>query len=140
MKGLQIRLEKDGMQSTLFDLEAEIMELVWEREQPDFTVADICNILQENREIAYTTVMTTISRLYDKGLLERKRSGKKYVYTAKQTREDFIITLTKKVLSSLPPLGQETAISLLVDHVAQADEAELERLEALIRRRRSAHE
>lgn len=136
MKGLRIRLEQDGLRSSLFDLEAEIMEIVWELEQEEFSVSDVCNILQKTREVAYTTIMTTITRLYEKGLLERRKEGRKYIYTPKENRQDFIVSLTKKVLSSLPPLGQQTAMSLLVEHVAQADDDELDRLEALIRRRR----
>ena len=48
--------------------------------------------------------------------------------------------MTGEVLGSLPPVGQEAAVALLVERVADADEAELDRLEALIRkRRRGAH-
>ena len=140
MKGLRIRLEQDGLKSSLFDLEAEIMEEVWALEEGDFSVADICSRLQEGREIAYTTVMTTISRLYEKGILDRKKEGKRYLYRSKQSREEFLVSLTKKVLSSLPDIGQETAMSLLVDHVATADASELDRLEALIRQRRKQHD
>ena len=62
MKGLRIRLEQDGLKSSLFDLEAEIMEEVWALEEGDFSVADICSLLQEGREIAYTFVL---NNMYD---------------------------------------------------------------------------
>lgn len=56
------------------------------------------------------------------------------------SRPEFIEAMTREVLGSLPPVGQEAAVALLVERVADADEAELDRLEALIRkRRRGAH-
>lgn len=140
MKGLRIRPEQSGLKSSLFDLEAEIMEIVWNLDAEEFSVADVCTILNELREVAYTTVMTTVTRLYEKGLLDRRKEGRKYLYTPKQTRQDFIVALTRKVMGSLPPLGRKTAMSLLVEHVASADDDDLARLEALIRKRREQND
>ncbi len=136
MKGLRIRPEHDGLRSSLFDLEAEIMEIVWELDD-EFAVADVHRALQARRDIAYTTVMTTVSRLYDKELLTRHRDGRRYLYRAAMTRAGFIEAMTREVLASLPPVGRDTAVALLVERVAEADAAELDRLEALIRERRS---
>ncbi len=136
MKGIRIRPEQDGLRTSLFDLEAEIMEIVWEHNWDEFAVADVHTVLEAQREIAYTTVMTTISRLYDKELLTRRKQGRRYVYTPTLTREGFIETMTREVLGSLPPVGHQTAVALLVEHVAEADDAELDHLEALIRQRR----
>lgn len=138
MKGIRIRPEQDGLKVSLFDLEAEIMDIIWDGGLENFSVQDIFVILQGRREIAYTTVMTTVARLYEKNLLSRKKDGKKYTYSPAKTREDFIVDITKKVVASLPPLGQETAMALLVDMVSDADESELDRLEKLIQARKSA--
>ena len=52
-------------------------------------------------------------------------------------REEFIRSLTREVFESLPELGQETAVALLVERVESSDSAaELDRLEALIRAKR----
>ncbi len=136
MKRMRIRPEQEGLKTTLFDLEAEIMELVWEEAWPSFTVTHVHEILQERRDVAYTTIMTTISRLFEKEILVRQKEGRKYVYQTAMTRSAFIAKMTKEVLNSLPPVGQETAIAFLVDHVSDASEEELDRLEALIRARR----
>ncbi len=136
MKGMRIRPEQEGLKTSLFDLEAEIMEIIWENEWPFFTVSDVHEILKTRRDLAYTTVMTTVSRLFDKEILLRQKEGRKYVYQPAMSRRSFIETLTKDVLNSLPPVGQETAIAFLVDHVADANDEELDRLEALIRKRR----
>ncbi len=136
MKGIRIRPEQDGMRTSLFDLEAEIMEIVWEQSWDEFAVTDVHEVLESQREIAYTTVMTTVSRLYDKELLTRRKEGRRYLYQPTMGRSEFIEAMTREVLGSLPPVGQEAAVALLVERVAEADEAELDRLEALIRKRR----
>ena len=137
MKGIRIRPEQDGLKTSLFDLEAEIMEHVWEQGWDEFAVSDVHTLLERQREIAYTTVMTTVSRLFDKELLTRRKQGRRYLYRSKMTREEFLEAMTREVLESLPPVGQQTAVALLVERVAQADDEELDRLEALIRRKRS---
>jgi predicted transcriptional regulator len=136
MKGLRFRPEQVGLRTSLFDLEAEIMEVVWSQGWDGFTVNDVHEHLEAQREIAYTTVMTTLSRLFDKELLERAKDGRRYVYRARMNRTEFIETMTRDVLNSLPPVGQQTAVALLVERVADADEKELAHLEALIRQRR----
>ena len=136
MKGIRIRPEQDGMKSSLFDLEAEIMEVIWSAGWNEFSVSDVREGLEKHREIAYTTVMTTVSRLHAKELLGRRKEGRRFVYRATMSRAEFIEAMTRDVLNSLPPMGQQTAVALLVERVADADDAEIDRLEALIRARR----
>lgn len=140
VKGIRIRPEQEGLRTSLFDLEAEIMEVVWSAGWAEFAVSDVHVALESQREIAYTTVMTTVSRLYDKELLGRRKEGRRYVYAPAMTRAQFVEALTREVLSALPPMGQETAVAMLVERVAEADDEELARLEALIQaRRRGLH-
>ncbi len=136
MKGIRIRPEQEGLRTSLFDLEAEIMEVVWGQRWEEFAVADVHEWLEKSREIAYTTVMTTVSRLANKELLTRRKDGRRYLYQPAMSRSDFIESMTREVLRSLPPVGQETAVALLVERVAEADHGELDRLEALIQARR----
>lgn len=136
MKGIRIRPEQDGLRTSLFDLEATIMEIVWSRSWSEFSVSDVHKELESQREIAYTTVMTTVSRLFKKELLTRRKDGKRYQYIPAMTRAEFIERMTRDVLNSLPPVGQQAAMAMLVERVADADDAELDRLEALIQRRR----
>ena len=136
MKGIRIRPEQSGLRTSLFDLEAEIMEIVWDHQWDEFAVSNVHECLEKQRDIAYTTVMTTVSRLYGKELLARRKDGRRYLYRATMTRAGFIEAMTREVLSCLPPVGQETAVALLVERVAEADDAELDRLEALIKARR----
>ena len=130
MKGIRIRPEHDGMRSSLFDLEAEIMEIVWLKQWKEFSVHDVHKVLETRRELAYTTVMTTITRLFQKELLTRHKKGRRYMYVPVMTRAEFIAAMTREVLSSLPPLGQETAMEMLVERVADANLDELDHLES----------
>jgi predicted transcriptional regulator len=133
MKGLRIRPEKRGIRATLFDLEADVMEVVWSKGWDSFAVSEVHRELAKRRAIAYTTVMTTVSRLFDKGLLGRERDGRRYLYHPKLTREAFAQRMAAKVLDRLADARSDGAVALLVDRVARADEAELERIEKLIR-------
>lgn len=140
MKGIRIRPEQSGLRTSLFDLEADIMDVVWSREWDEFTVSDAHRALERERPIAYTTVMTTVTRLYEKELLARARDGKRYVYRPRMGRDEFQRTMARELLGSFSHLGREEAIALLVDQVSAADEAELDHLETLIRRRRQSLE
>ena len=136
MKGIRIRPEHEGLRASLFDLEADIMALVWSEAWGAFSVADVHERLEREREIAYTTVLTTISRLHDKGLLERERDGKRYLYRPVMGKDEFLRSMAREVLGSLLDAGLEGAEALLLERVVKADGAELDRLEALIRARR----
>ena len=67
MKGIRIRPEKRGLRVVLFDLEADIMDLVWSESWDTFSVQEVVDGLSEQRDLAYTTVLTTVRRLFDKG-------------------------------------------------------------------------
>ncbi|WP_428266015.1 BlaI/MecI/CopY family transcriptional regulator [Haliangium sp.] len=136
MKGIRFRPDKEGLRATLFDLEADIMEVVWSKGWKEFAVADVQHELERERDIAYTTVMTTVSRLHEKGLLDRERDGKRYVYRPNMSRDEFTESMARELLGSLSGLGHEQALSLLVDQVADSDADELRKLEALIRKRK----
>ena len=69
---------QDGITTVLGPLESQIMGIVWEMQQA--TASDVHHELQvsrqrENRDIAYTTVMTTMSRLYEKNILTAAKSA-----------------------------------------------------------------
>src|ERR1017187_833369 len=63
-------------------LEIAVMEILWERGESN--VHDVIEKL--GRPLAYTTVMTTLDRLYKKGLLSRHKSERAFLYSTRQTR------------------------------------------------------
>lgn len=74
----------------LHELEAEIMEEVW-RQGEETTVKLVMVALNRKAKPprAYTTYMTVMRRLNDKGLLDRKRSGRYDTYSPRLTREQY---------------------------------------------------
>lgn len=131
----RLRTGKRGVELRLHELEAAIMELVWAHTMDSFSVTDVLTLLAKQRDIAYTTVMTTIARLHDKGLLERARDGKRYVYSAILSRDEFLASTAREVLDGLGPMGEQ-AIALLSERVSEASVTELDALDALIKKRR----
>jgi predicted transcriptional regulator len=130
----RLRAGKRGLELRLHELEAAIMDVVWSRSLARFAVADVLAVLERKRSIAYTTVMTTVSRLYDKGLLTRERDGKRYLYSPHMTRKEFLEGTARDVLRGA--VDEPTALALLSEKVSEASADELDELEALIRERR----
>lgn len=132
----RLRPGQTGVAIRLHDFEAEIMDIVWSRKLRRFAVTDVLVVLETRREVAYTTVMTTLVRLYEKGLLTRERDGKRYLYSPCGDREEFLQSTAREVFESLgAPAGRES-LALLVETVSSADSAALDELERLIQLRR----
>ena len=132
----RIRKGQSGAAIRLHDLEAEIMDVVWSRDLRDFAVSDVHETLERRREIAYTTVMTTLVRLHEKALLERRRDGRRYLYTPCYAREQFVQETVREVLESIGNAAGRDVLALLVETASAADEATLDELDRMIRRRR----
>ena len=110
------------------------MDVVWGKRLISFAISDVLAVLEKQRDIAYTTVMTTVARLHDKGLLVRERDGKRYLYSPKLTREQFLESTAREVLDVA--VDGQRAMAMLAERVSEASAGELDELEALIRRRR----
>ena len=92
-------LEDDTVRIRGFgELEAVVMDRVWNRDPDMVTVREIFEELSEERRIAYTTVMSTMDNLYTKGWLEREREGRAYRYWATLTREEHTARLMREAL------------------------------------------
>jgi predicted transcriptional regulator len=122
-----------GAGQVLGELETAVMELIW-RER-ELTVNQVEERLRQRRQIAHTTVLTTLDRMHRKGYLTREKSGKAFVYTPRYSREEFERGLAQEVLGALLGGLGEPVLSTFVELVGE-DEAKLERLEELIRRKR----
>jgi predicted transcriptional regulator len=85
---------------TFGPLEKEILEILWEREEQS-SVRDVFCTLKERRDIAYTTVMTVLNRLVEKGALERCRDGKAHTYSPLLSRQDVICLTVRSFLQTL---------------------------------------
>ncbi|HEX6383244.1 MAG TPA: BlaI/MecI/CopY family transcriptional regulator [Anaerolineae bacterium] len=121
-----------GAEKLLGELELEVMRVVWER--GIVTVRDVLDALAEIRPLAYTTVMTVMTRLADKGLLAVDKKGKSYRYHAVQTREEFEAQAVGQVVQSLiSDFGGEVAISQFIEKLSAVDPDQLARLAEMVR-------
>jgi len=91
------------------------------------------------RRLAYTTVMTTLDRLFKKGLLDRRKAERAFVYSARVSRQEWerqrAGDLVADLLAGSRP-SHEMLLSSLVDAVGQHDVLLLEQLEEKVRRKR----
>ncbi|MEI8308894.1 MAG: BlaI/MecI/CopY family transcriptional regulator [Chloroflexales bacterium] len=127
---------KDGLVKVLGPLETEIMQILWQEERS--TVKKVHRKLSSQREIAYTTVMTTMSRLAEKGVLNRHREGLAYVYTPAISEEDFVTMVVRQVLDGLLDDYSDTAIEYMIDYLARNNPTELKRIQSAIQSRTGA--
>ncbi|MGH3908569.1 MAG: BlaI/MecI/CopY family transcriptional regulator [Pseudonocardiaceae bacterium] len=81
------------------ELEAVVMDRLWNTEGTA-TVRAVFEDLRETREIAYTTVMSTMDNLHRKGWLSRKRQGKAFLYWPTLTREQYSARLMRDALDA----------------------------------------
>ncbi len=130
MSSINLRLRfsptKDGLVKVLGPLETEIMRLLWKEKRS--TVKKVHRVLSQQRDIAYTTVMTTMSRLAEKGVLERQRDGLAYVYTPAISEDDFVSMVVSQVLEGLLSDYSTRTVDYLVEYLAANNPEELERL------------
>jgi predicted transcriptional regulator len=121
--------------NALGPLETQVMQLVWDR-SGEASVRDVHQGLEGG--LAYTTVMTTLDRLFKKGLLARRREGRSFLYWARLSRADLSRDVAGALVEAL--LGREPVphpiLSGIVDAVSDKDRAMLDELERLVRLKR----
>jgi predicted transcriptional regulator len=129
------RAPRDLVQAGLGSLEQQVIDVVWG--SGAVTVRDV--YLQLEEKVAYTTVMTTLDRLFRKGLLERTKRARAFVYSASASRAELDAMVASDVVSGLLS-GTFAAplpfLSNLVDTVGESDRALFEELERLVRTKR----
>lgn len=133
----QYNIEGEKLKAFLGPLEADIVEAVWSSRKRQVTVREIYEILSRRMKIAYTTVMTTMNRLYEKGLLNRRiekgRGGLYYVYWPNLEKQDFEKAAVREIVSSLLKNFKGVVTSCLIEEVA-TNEEELKTLREQIER------
>lgn len=117
----------------LGELEEAVMDVLWGSIAP-LNVREVQARL--DRELAYTTVMTTLDRLFRKGLLEREKEGQAFLYHPALSRGDLRRRMMAGLLEDwLPETGGE-ALAAFVDLATVVDDSNLDRLAALIETRK----
>ncbi|MBN3508282.1 BlaI/MecI/CopY family transcriptional regulator [Mycolicibacterium nivoides] len=110
------------------ELEADIMDRIWNRGDAAVTVREVFDEIAEERRIAYTTVMSTMDNLHTKGWLERDRDGRAYRYWPTLNREQHTAQLMREALD-----GGGRSDLVLSYFIEQMDPQDSDRLRAALR-------
>jgi predicted transcriptional regulator len=116
-------------------LERQMLDEAWARRE--VSVRDIYLAFEER--IAYTTLMTTLDRLYKKRLLDRRKAGRAFLYTPALTREEFENGIREDVIDGLLGHGAEgiqPVLACIVDTVSERDRELLDELDRLVKEKK----
>ena len=137
---LKLRQQKEAVEalrtasSVLGPLETRLLELLWAQPSP----ATVRHIRRALPELAYTTIMTTLDRLYRKGLLLRDKDGRAFSYVPRYTRAELLSELISGHVADLLGAAEEGTLllSTLVRAVGRTDAALLDELDVLVQAER----
>ena len=125
----------DAVLDSLGDLERKTLREV--QQLGEANVGAVCSKLDRN--YAYTTVMTTLDRLYKKGLLDRRKEGRAYFYSPRYSVEEMERNVAEDVLDTLfgsSLVRPEPVLACIVDSVSERDRQLLDELERLVKEKK----
>ena len=123
-----------GERLELGPLELKVLEVLWQRNR----AATVRSVQPSFPRLAYTTLMTTLDRLYRKGVLRRFRLGRAFGYEPRCSRDELFGEMVSAHVADLLACGDCTVLlSTLVQAVREADAELLDELEALVRAERA---
>lgn len=113
-------------------LETAVMNALWEC-GGSMTTSEVMAALKYDATLAYNTVTTIMTRLHDKGRLERERDGRAFTYRPVQTREEYTATRMAQVLSETG--DRPVTLAQFVGSLDHDDQTQLRRLLEHLRRK-----
>jgi predicted transcriptional regulator len=117
--------------NVLTEQELEIMKIVWGREA--VTVRDVYETLLERKKVAYTTVMTMMRILEEKGYVTRSEAGKAYVYAAAEPRERVLGGMVSEFLQRVFDGAAKPLLLHLVEN-REVSASEMEEIAAILKK------
>ena len=133
LRGFKRPREVVGM--SLGKLEREVMDITWQR--GEISVRDVFEVFEER--VAYTTLMTTLHRLYRKGMLDRRKLGRAFLYAPRVSPLEFEQGIAHDLIEGLMDRaadGVEPLLACIVDAVSEHDRAFLDALDRIIREKK----
>lgn len=129
------RKADDPIARYLGDVQAELMGIFWARESA--TVRELLDAINRGRrrKLAYTTVLTLVSRLWQRGLLAREPEGRGFRYRAATTRTELLVTFSDELINRLFDDFGELALARLDAHLQQLDPARRKKLAQVAKKR-----
>ena len=126
------RESTDPVARYLGGLQAEVMEICWQ--QGSATVREVVDELNQRRRrqrkplLAYTTVLTLVSRLWGRDLLAREPEGRGFRYRPAKTRDELLADLSSELIDRLIGDFGEIAVAQLGARLATLDPTRIEKL------------
>jgi predicted transcriptional regulator len=120
---------------SLGKLEQDVLNEIWQRDE--VSVRDV--YLAFDERIAYTTLMTTLDRLFKKKLLTRRKDGRAFVYLPAVSADELEQGIREDVIDGLLGHGADAiqpVLACIVDTVSERDRELLDDLDRLIKEKR----
>ena len=130
------RPQTEPFPPALHELESEVMEQLWS--SGEASVRSVMEALNARTKAdrAYTTYMTVMARLHDKGLLARRRDGKTDYYTPAYERDEYMALRAQSQVEELVAQYGDVALSHFAQQMASLDPARRRALQRLARQDR----
>lgn len=107
----------------LGELETRVMDVLWHTPGP-LSVRQVHDTLSDEKELAYTTVMTVLDRLAKKSIVSRSREGRQWLYRPARRREDLVAEQMLELLTGTPT-EHRLALEAFVKGLSAADRRKL---------------
>ncbi|HEX2872531.1 MAG TPA: BlaI/MecI/CopY family transcriptional regulator [Polyangiaceae bacterium] len=125
-----------GPRKPLGELESAVLGALWDS-RGKLSVREVLECLERSgSELAYTTVLTVLDRMHDKGLVLREKDGKAFTYWPQLSREAYLGAQAARMLTEVTVPVQRDVLMAFLDSAEHADPAVLDELSALIKARR----
>ncbi|MGS2777584.1 BlaI/MecI/CopY family transcriptional regulator [Robertmurraya sp. GLU-23] len=128
----RFKYNEEGLSRFFGPLEARIMELFWDSKQGEFSIKEVQQSLDSEKNINFNTVMTVMNRLVDKGVLKKRASGRVSLFSPIQTKDEFLEEQSKKLTENLLDEFGGVVISHMIDSLTDVDDKLLNKLERKI--------
>lgn len=125
-----------GLDDVLGPLEHRVLDALWRRS----STVSVRELQAEFPATAYTTLMTTLDRLYRKGVLSRAKDGRAFRYSPRYSPQALLTEVVRRTFERILGHGRTAmrpVLSTLVDAVTERDSEALDELERLVRERRT---
>lgn len=131
-----VHRSQGGLGQVLGGLEQKVMEALWGMREPA-SGREIYEQLSREGGWAYTTIRTVVDRLVEKGLVQRRKSGRMWNFESAMSREEFRDAVSREAVRGALELAPEATITQLVDLLADHEPAALDELSRLVERARA---
>lgn len=129
-----VRLSAEGVAKVLGDLEARLLQAMWELGKPA-TAREVHEAIVKRHPVSPLTTTTVLNKLVTKKILSRRKIGDLYHFQPRLNEHEFRAVVSRRVVEGILSFGPEALSASFVDVLAERDPEQLEELGRLIRRR-----